>query len=233
MRTVRIAPGSRERPIFSIGWNGWISRLKRPKPDATDLRHWYRLKQMDAFLPPSEKPQGLIMKFVYAMTRRHFGKVITPLNMHSARLPLAFGQFYTKIPKLDQKLLLLPETALLLREQVARINLCLFCIDGNRWAAIKESMHEAKFDALEQYSTSPLFTDVERVALDYVTELTKNKKVTPQTLARMPGYYSAREICEIIWLVASEHLYNLTNIGQNIHSHMLCDSSSMSIKKET
>jgi hypothetical protein len=38
-------------------------------------------------------------------------------------------------------------------------------------------------------------------------------------------YYSEREICEIVWLVASEHLYNLTNIGLNIHSDMLCDIS--------
>ena len=38
-------------------------------------------------------------------------------------------------------------------------------------------------------------------------------------------YYSEREICEIVWLVASEHLYNMTNIGLNIHSDMLCDIS--------
>jgi hypothetical protein len=87
-RTARSAPGSRERPIFSIGWIGWISQPKRPKSDGTDLRHWSRLKQMEAFLPPIEKPQGLIMKFVYTMTRRQFGKVITPLKCipHGCRL---------------------------------------------------------------------------------------------------------------------------------------------------
>ena len=84
-------------------------------------------------------------------------------------------------------------------------------------------MNEAKFDALEQYRTSPLFTDVERAALDYVTELTKDKKVNPDTFARLSDHYSEREICEIVWLVASEHLYNMTNIGLNIHSDMLCD----------
>jgi hypothetical protein len=36
------------------------------------------------------------------------------------------------------------------------------------------SMNQAKFDALEQYNTSPLFSVAERDALDYVTELTKN-----------------------------------------------------------
>ena len=114
---------------------------------------------------------------------------------------------------------------LLIRHQVARINICLFCIDIARSFTIKASMNEAKFDALEQYTTSPLFTDAERAALDYVTELTKDKKVNPDTLDRTSRHYSEREICEIVWLVASEHLYNMTNIGLNIHSDMLCDIS--------
>jgi len=29
--------------------------------------------------------------------------------------------------------------------------------------------------------------------------------------------------CGIFWLVASEHVYHLTNIGLNIHSDMICD----------
>ena len=164
-----------------------------------------------------------MMKLAYYFTRRQFGKVLTPLKVHSARLPSAFSLFYTKIGKLDKKLTLPPETVLLIREQVARINVCHFCMDIGRSFAIKTTMNEAKFDALEEYGTSPLFTDAERAALDYVTELTKDKKVNPDTFARMASYYSEREICEIVWLVASEHLYNMTNIGLNIHSDMLCD----------
>jgi alkylhydroperoxidase family enzyme len=183
------------------------------------------LANVDTFLPPIEKPQGLIMKLTYYFTRLQFGKVLTPLKVHSARLPLAFGLFYSKIGKLDKKLLLPPELVMLIREQVARINVCLFCIDIGRSLTIKASMNQDKFDALEQYSTSPLFTDAERTALDYVTELAKDKRVSLKTFARMSDHYSEREICEIVWLVASEHLYNLTNIGLNIHSDMLCDIS--------
>ena len=175
------------------------------------------------FLTPIEKPSGLVMKMVYAMTRRQFGKVLTPLKVFGARLPIAFGQFYGKIGTLDKKLLLPPETSMLIREQVARTNVCLFCIDIGRWFTIKASMNPAKFDALEHYGTSPLFTNAERAALDYVTELTKNKAVAPETFARLSSFYSERAICEIVWLAASEHFYNVTNIGLNIHSDMLCD----------
>src|SRR5260370_35200164 len=124
-------------------------------------------RKMGTFLPPIAKPEGLMMKLAYAFTRRQFGRVLTPLKVHTARLPLAFGLFYTKISKLDKKLLLPPETVMLIREQVARINICLFCMDIGRSFTIKASMNQAKFDALEDYSTSPLFSEAERAALDY------------------------------------------------------------------
>lgn len=178
---------------------------------------------MDTFLPPIERPKGLVMKLAYLFTSRQFGKVLTPLKVHSARLPAAFGMFYSKVSQLDKKLVLSPETAMLIRVHVARINLCLFCIDIGRWNTIKHAMDQTKFDALDHYATSALFSDAQRAALDYATELTKDKKVSPQTFDRMSGYYSEREVCEIVWLVASEHIYNITNIGLNIHSDMLCD----------
>ncbi len=178
---------------------------------------------METFLPPIERPKGLIKRLAYYFTRRQFGKVLAPLSVHSARLPSAFGLFYAKIGRLDKKLSLPAETAMLVRAQVARINVCLFCMDIGRWFTIQASMNQAKFDALDDYRTSALFSDAERAALDYVTELTKEKKVDPETFTRMAHHYSEREICEIVWLVASEHLYNMTNIGLNIHSDMLCD----------
>ena len=180
---------------------------------------------MNTFLAPIEQPKGLMKKLAYYFTRKQFGKVLTPVKVHSARLPAAFGLFYAKISRLDKKLTLPPELFLLIRERVAQINVCRFCLDIGRAFVIKASMNEAKFDALDQYRTSSLFNDAERATLDYVTELTKNKEVNPDTFARLARYYSEREVCEIVWLVGSEHLYNMTNIGLNIHSDMLCDLS--------
>jgi alkylhydroperoxidase family enzyme len=167
------------------------------------------------------------MKLAYALTRRQFGKVLTPLKVYSARLPPAFGLFYAKIRRLDNKLALPPEMVLLIREHVARINVCPFCTDIARWFSINSTTNQAKFDAMERYRTSNHFSEAERAALDYVTELTKEKKVNPDTFARLPRHFSEREICEIVWLVATEHVYNITNLGLNIHSDMLCDVSRM------
>src|SRR5215831_19091823 len=155
--------------------------LEVSRSDQSGGERGIRITPMDTFLPPIETPQGLMMKLAYYFTRRQFGKVLTPLKVHSARLPSAFGLFYSKIGKLDNKLRLSPEMVMLIREHVARINACLFCMDIGRSFTIKASMNEAKFDALEQYRTSSLFSDRERAALDYATELTRNKQVDPDT----------------------------------------------------
>ena len=181
--------------------------------------------RMNTFLPSIENPRGLIMKLAYHLSHRRFGKVLTPLKVHSARLPPSFGFFYAKIGTLEKKLTLAPEFVLLIREQVARINVCQFCMDIGRALTIKASMNQARFDALEQYRTSDLFSEAERAALDYVSELTRDKRVNPDTFTQLAKHFSERQICEIVWVVATEHVYNMTNIGLNIHSDMLCDIS--------
>jgi alkylhydroperoxidase family enzyme len=178
---------------------------------------------MDTFLTPIENPQNPFIKLAYAMSKRQFGKVLTPIKVVYARMPVAFGMFIGKISKLDKKLELPFETQVLIRERVARINVCLFCVDIGRSFVIKAKMNPAKFDALDEYAASPLFSDAERALLDYVTNLTRDKHVDRAMFERLARYYSERQICEILWLVSTEHVYNLTNIGLNIHSDMLCD----------
>ena len=180
---------------------------------------------METFLAPIENPNSFVMKLVYFFTKKQFGKVLMPLKVHSARLPLTFGMFYAKISALDKKLALPAETALLIRQQVAQLNICLFCMDASRAAAIRASMSEEKFNALADYSSGHLLSDREKAALDYATELTRDKKVDPGTFERLASHFSEREICEIVYLVSTEHVYNLTNLGLNVHSDMLCDIS--------
>lgn len=179
---------------------------------------------MATYLSPIENPTSPVMKLVYRMSRRQFGKVATPLKVFGARMPAAFGSFYGKVSRLDRKMALSRRTAALIREQVASINMCLFCMDVGRWYATKDSPEDAtRFDALSEYRTSPLFSEAERAALDYATELTRTKEVDPETFARLAHHFSEREICDIVWVVASEHLYNMTNIGLNIGSDGLCE----------
>src|SRR5262249_27738037 len=148
---------------------------------------------METYLAPIERPSGPLMKFVYFVSRKMFGKVVTPLKVVYARLPPSFTWFSFKIGKLDKQLELPAETRMLIRERVARINVCLFCIDIGRSFTIKQSMNEEKFDAIDDYQTSPLFTESDRAALDYVTELTRDKQMRPETFARLAQHFSERQ----------------------------------------
>jgi len=179
---------------------------------------------MATFLAPIDKPRGIVLKLAYYFMRRTFGKVSTPVAVFSARMPRAFLSFYGKVSWLDRKLTLPRQTVILIRERVASINTCLYCMDASRWYAMKKSPDVLpKLDALTQYQTSSLFTGAERAALDYVSELVRHRSVSPGTFAELSRHYSEREICDIVWLVASEHVYNMTNIGLGIGSDGMCE----------
>jgi alkylhydroperoxidase family enzyme len=161
---------------------------------------------------------------MYFLMRRQFGKVMTPIAVFCARMPTRFSTFYGKVSRLDKKLQIEEPTAILVRAQVAGINMCRFCMDTTRWYAQRKSPDDTiRLDALAEYRSNPLFTDAERAALDYATELTTTKSVSPDTFDELARHFSEREICDIVWLVASEHLYNIGNIGLNIGSDGLCD----------
>jgi alkylhydroperoxidase family enzyme len=179
---------------------------------------------MTTYLAPIDKPRGLYRKMAFFFVRRQFGKVMMPMRVFAARMPTAFMSYYYKMSKLDKKLQLAPQTAVLIREQVASTNLCLFCMDNSRWYVMTTAPGDLeRLDALPEYQSSPLFTDAQRAALDYATELTRDRFVQPATFARLTLHYNEREICDITWLVASEHLNNITNIGLGIGSDGLCE----------
>jgi alkylhydroperoxidase family enzyme len=177
-----------------------------------------------SFLAPIEKPKGVVLRIMYWYSRRQWGMVPRPFSVFVARMPSAFGSFYGKVSKLDKKLVVPADTAVLVRERVASTNMCTWCVDGQRWFVTRKAPHLLpKLDALPEYRTSPLFDDRERAALDFATELTADKHVGEETFERLSGHFSEREICDIVWLVSSEHLYNIGNIGLNIGSDGLCD----------
>ena len=175
------------------------------------------------FLLPIEKPKSLLWKFIYYLTRKRFGKVITPLKVSAVRMPIAFGSFSGKIAHLDKKVSLPAETVMLIREQVAHINVCEFCMDIGRAQTIVSSMNQRKFDDLQEYKSSLLFSDKERALLDFVTMLAQERKMDREQFEKLAKHYDERSICEIVWITATEFYYNIGNIGLNIHSDMLCD----------
>jgi alkylhydroperoxidase family enzyme len=181
---------------------------------------------MATYLSPVERPKGLVKKLTYRVMRRMFGLVPTGTKVFTARMPTAFMTYYARAYRLDRKLRVPVETASIVRHQVASINMCTACMDIGRYYGLKKSPETlTRLDAVADYESSPMFTAADRAALDYARELTTRKAVAPATIARLSEHYSEREICELAYLVASEHLANMTNLGLGVGSDGLCEIS--------
>jgi alkylhydroperoxidase family enzyme len=176
------------------------------------------------YLAPIEKPHGLLLKLLYRFLGRQFGTVPSWLTVFSARMPLAYTSWMGKVFKLTKKLKISADTAALVRARVDSLNGCTWCMDAGRWYAINKTPHlVAKLDAINEHRVNPLFSDQERAALDFATELTEHKHMSTETFETLSRHYSEREICEIVWLVSSNHLFNINNIGLGITSDGLCE----------
>jgi alkylhydroperoxidase family enzyme len=173
-------------------------------------------------LDPIEKPKGLMLRFIYWMAPRQYGKVPTNLKVLVARAPKtlslfsALGKYETKGVRLDKQL------HYMIGMFVAGTNGCGFCLDFGRMMAVKDDMEMSKFNALPAYKTSSLFSDKERVALSYVEEVTRNKRVSDDTFNELRKYFSDWEIVEITTLTAIHNFENLLNIPLSIGSDGLC-----------
>ena len=197
----------------------------RPTRTATGAREG-SAETVGPRLPPIDHPRGIKLRFAYWGMRHWMGKVLTPVKVVSARVPeslavtTAFQKFSAKGVTLDKNL------QLLVADLVSQINGCLFCEDLGRAFSIRAGLGlEAKFDALRDYRTSPLFTDRERAALTYVEEATRSKHVSDATFAALRRHFSEREIVEITLLCAIENFYNLTNLPLGIGSDGFCASA--------
>jgi AhpD family alkylhydroperoxidase len=173
-------------------------------------------------LEPVEKPEGLMMKIAYWMSRRQLGKVMTPMKVVYARIPKILRLSY-EIVKFEEKGIRLDEgTKYLVKTLAARINGCHFCVDIAEAIVVRKHMSLEKLHALDAYATSPLYSERERAALAYVEEATRHKRVADATFENLRKHYSDREIVEITWLNAIENYYNLINLPLEIESDGLC-----------
>ena len=163
-----------------------------------------------------------MLRLVYWMTRRRFGKVPTSIKVGVARSPKimglagAMGKYESKGTHLEKEL------QYMINMLVAGTNGCGFCLDIGRTMALKENMNMEKFNALPAYRTSSLFSDKERAALAYAEEATLNKRVSDATFNELQRHYGDRDIVEITMLMALQNFTNLTNIPLGIGSDGLC-----------
>lgn len=176
---------------------------------------------MSTRLKPIENPANPLLKIAYWLSKKRLGKVISSLKVIYARLPVPFALWMNKMLSLEKKLPLPEGLRLLIRIHVAQLNTCHFCIDIGKAEAIKKFKDPKKFLNVNDFETSSLFSEKERIALRFATEITA-KKVTDHTFSEAGKWFSEEELAGIAWMVTSEHVYNLMNLTFNIESDGFC-----------
>ncbi len=160
-------------------------------------------------LQPIEHPRSPLVRLGFWMSKRRFGKVLTVLKVIYARKPRLAIISQMIAGTMEKHLTIEPELRFLISVHVARMNGCSFCQDLNQAAAVQAKMGPERFRALEDFRTSPLFTERERAALAYVEEATRHRRVEDSTFAALRAHFDETQIVEITWLNAAENYFNL------------------------
>lgn len=79
-------------------------------------------------------------------------------------------------------------------------------------AALRLGIDAAKFDAIWEYRSSPLYSEAERVALDFaIAAASQPNEVTDELMAQMKQHWSEGQIVEIAATVAMFGFMNRWN----------------------
>lgn len=173
-------------------------------------------------LQPIEQPRGVMLRLAYWMTRRRFGKVITPVKVVTARVPKSMRVSYEISKMMEHGFSLGKELQFLLHTHISQVNQCHFCIDIAQAMALGNGGSLEKIKKLARYRDDPAFTPAERAALAYVEEVSKTKTAGDATFEELRRHYSEEQIAEITVLNALENYYNLVNRPLGIESDGLC-----------
>ena len=173
-------------------------------------------------LEPIDHPRGLMARYAYWMTKRQFGKVITPLKVAYARVPESFNLGYRMSMLVEKGMKLEPELKFLVQTLVSSMNDCAFCVDFAEHRASRMKIGLDKARAIRAYRTHGAFSARERAALAYAEEVTEHKRVSDNTFATLREHFNERETVELTMLIAIDNYYNLINIPLEIESDGFC-----------
>ena len=173
-------------------------------------------------LNPIEKPNSLYVKLAYAISKKQYGEVITPMKVIYARKPALLG-FMQKLFRVDGKSAVPPYLKEMTRNYIARKNGCEFCDDISRMRSLDQEAAKAKLTDLMSFQTSEQFTEKEKAALAYVDEMVENNGATTgDAFAELSKHFSEEAVIDITWICATETYMNFMNRAFDIGSDGFC-----------
>ena len=121
-------------------------------------------------LPPLSKIP-LILRPQAWLHRRHYGEVLSPIRWWG-RIPFIFYLVSMFVGWLERKRSPLdPVVRSLVSARIAQMCLCEFCVDITSMKVAERTGSSDKLLAVADWRQSPLFSDEERLALEYADRI--------------------------------------------------------------
>lgn len=155
--------------------------------------------------------------------RRTYGKVLDPGLLWGrspwvfATLALLYGAFNRKRSPLT------PVLRSLVTVRVSQINHCAFCVDINSSTLMKRGVSFDKVEALDDWRSSSLFDDLERVALAYTEAMTRSDQTVDDALmARLKDHFDDDAVIELTGLIAFQNMSSKFNAALDVPPQGFC-----------
>lgn len=172
-----------------------------------------------------EKPKGLIPRIAAGYSRRRFGRDVEPMQAaaHHSGVLTAAGLLETAAEKGWKKL----DTHLMLLAVQASAGMigCSWCTDFGYYEGLQRGQAPEKVRDVPVWRESDVYTDKERVVLEYAEAASVTPVVIDDDLVgRLHDHFSDEEIVELAAWVALENYRSRFNAGLGLHSQGFSDS---------
>ena len=174
----------------------------------------------------AEKPLKSYPLFIqpfFWRQKKKYGQVLKP-GMLWGRSPWLFATVAMLYGALDRRTSPLnPVLRSLVTVRVSQINWCEFCVDINSNTLLQRAGAQDKVDELDNWQQSLVFSETERLALEYTEAVTRSDiQVTEDLMARMKECYSEDDLVELTGLIAFQNLSSKFNAALDVPAQGFC-----------
>ena len=157
--------------------------------------------------PLSPKHAGLLARVMYRVARRRYGQVPEPFTVaaHHRKLMVAGAVHETMIERASRTLpVSVRELAVF---WTARTIGCSWCVDFGSMLQRLDGLDTKRLAEIDNYATSPAFTEDERTAIAYADAMTTDPHtVTDEQVADLRARFGDAGVIELTYQIGVENM---------------------------
>lgn len=163
------------------------------------------------------------LKLFFYFQKKKYGHLFDPLLLWQRTPKVFLGFLHMQTALNRKKSPLNPQLRALVTVKVSQINQCAFCIDFNASLLIKRGRPEKTIEELSQFHESTLFSESEKVALEYAEKMTLSSHSIPNSVFNgLKKYFDDDAIVELTALIAFQNLSSKFNAALDAKAFGFC-----------